>query len=252
MIDVVGSVVVLAEVVRPVLSAVDLIADRVLKALAGSLSAADREIGGPFLGTVVVRSGIVHGLIVAGVPAVGGVANEYVLVISVVLEQSVDHEALIRILIAELLGNDVSAADHVAVGVILAVIVIPVRHAVRDILDAVFGVVAGEVGFPDLGAVVEDGVELGFLIAPLLTVHVVIVDIDLLVFAVVSGLDVYFIAGKAVLGEVGARAVDADSVVCGDGSGACRNGSRDTEDAEDHDKCKYNRSDSGNAACFHK
>ena len=156
MVDAEVEVVVSAEVVSPELGAVDLIADRVLEiVVVGNVF--DVDLGRPGLGAVSVGLAVAERLIAVGIPAVGGVSDEYVLVISVVLENRVD---LIRSQAAhgaEALSGYGSGTDDFGAVVISAVVVVPDGLAVCLVLDGVLASEAGEGRLPDLGAVVQGG-----------------------------------------------------------------------------------------------
>ena len=135
-------VVVIAEVVSPVLCAVYLIADSILK-IAVISECAKRELCAPCFAAVVICINVVELLIVVCVPTVCCVSYEYVLIISIVLKNCVyliSVEVVLKT--TESLCSYRSSTDLLCPVVIVAVVVIPDRLAVCLILDSILAVEA--------------------------------------------------------------------------------------------------------------
>ena len=145
-----GSVVVCAEVVRPVLGAVYTVADSIRKAFAEAFAVGQGENGVPKLGAVISCFVVAQRRILPAVPVVSGVSDKYILVISVVLQNSVDLVVAQIPSVTESLGSYGStAAEYICVGVILAVVVVPDFLTVSNILDSELGVEAA--GIVEMG-----------------------------------------------------------------------------------------------------
>ena len=145
--DAIHHVVVVAKIVCPILGAVNIVTYRVLKLT--DLGVVDVERGRPCLGSVVIGVLVAEVLILIGFPTVSGVSDDNALVVGVVLKDRVDLIS-VAVLVAESLNGYGSGAKHVGGGVILAVVVVPEGLAVRDILDSISGVVAGDDRLPEL------------------------------------------------------------------------------------------------------
>jgi hypothetical protein len=129
-VDAVRKVVVCAEVVSPVLSAVYLIANCILEIRTVSV-----YLCAPCLRTVSVCLNIVKRLVLIRLPTVGCVSYEYIFVVSVILENRVNLIILGVVLVTESFNSYGSCADNIAACVILAVVVLPDNLAVSLVLD---------------------------------------------------------------------------------------------------------------------
>ena len=139
-INSVRGVVVLAKVVRPVGGAVYSVRNAVLKAVGiPCVSHVDR----PQLIAVGAGGDIVQRRFLVACPAVGGVSHLDVLFIGKVFEACVNGKAAVVEVVGSERGNRRLA--NLLGGVVLAVVVVPNGYAVGNILDRIFGVVAGDV-----------------------------------------------------------------------------------------------------------
>ena len=140
----------------------------------------------------------------AGLPAVGRIGNKHFLVISVVLQNSVDLVVAHGVLVVQSLRlNGSAGADNIIIGVVLTVVVIPCYLAVALVSDGIHAVVGVEGRLPNLGAVVK-GLDAVCIIVTPFAVEEVVVDQHSLKTCNVGRFDVHNKFRVAVLGKVDA------------------------------------------------